>query len=203
MVPLPMMLMRAMPTSIVWLLIQPSHLRFGCSNNQWRGILVSVDTRWLSQAELATWVRLVGVLELLPGVLDSQLRRDAGLTHFDYQVLAMLSEAPDRTLRMTALAEQTAATLARLSHVVQRLETRGLVERFPCPQDRRATNARLTDAGWDKIVASAPGHVATVRDMVIDALTPEQITQLGEIADAVLPRLDPDGTQAAIYRRYD
>jgi DNA-binding MarR family transcriptional regulator len=164
---------------------------------------VSVDTRWLSQAELATWVRLVGVLELLPGVLDSQLRRDAGLTHFDYQVLAMLSEAPDRTLRMTALAEQTAATLARLSHVVQRLETRGLVERFPCPQDRRATNARLTDAGWDNIVASAPGHVATVRDMVIDALTPEQITQLGEIADAVLPRLDPDGTQAAIYRRYD
>jgi DNA-binding MarR family transcriptional regulator len=162
-----------------------------------------VDTQWLSRDQLATWVRLVGVLELLPGVLDSQLRRDAGLTHFDYYVLAMLSEAPDRTLRMTALAEQTAATLARLSHVVQRLETRGLIERFPCPQDRRATNARLTDAGWQKIVASAPGHVAMVREAVIDALTPEQIKQLGEIADAILPRLDPDGAGAAVYRRYD
>jgi DNA-binding MarR family transcriptional regulator len=164
---------------------------------------VSVDTRWLSREQLATWVRLVGVLELLPGVLDSQLRRDAGLTHFDYYVLAMLSEAPGRTLRMTALAEQTAATLARLSHVVQRLETRGLVERFPCPEDRRATDVRLTEAGWQKVLQSAPGHVATVREAVIDALTPEQIKQLGEIADAILPRLDPDGTRAAIYRRYD
>jgi DNA-binding MarR family transcriptional regulator len=164
---------------------------------------VSVDTRWLTKEQLATWVRLVGVLELLPGALDSQLRRDAGLTHFDYQVLAMLSEAPDRTLRMTALAEQTAATLARLSHVVQRLETRGLIERFPCPQDRRATNARLTGAGWQKIVESAPGHVETVRRTVFDGLTDEQTAELRGIADAILPRLDPDGDLAAIYRRYD
>jgi DNA-binding MarR family transcriptional regulator len=164
---------------------------------------VSVDTKWLSPEELATWVRLVGVLELLPGALDSQLRKDAQLTHFDYQVLAMLSEAPDRTLRMTALAEQTAASLARLSHVVQRLETRGLIERFPCPSDRRATNARLTEAGRQKIQASAPGHVDLVRRTVFEALTPEQVTQLRGIADAVLPRLDPDGDLAAIYRRYD
>lgn len=162
-----------------------------------------MDTKWLNPDEMATWVRLVGVLELLPGALDSQLRRDAQLTHFDYQVLAMLSEAPDRTLRMTALAEQTAATLARLSHVVQRLETRGLVERFPCPSDRRATNTRLTAAGWRKVVESAPGHVDTVRRTVFDALTPAQVDQLREIADAVLPRLDPDGDLAAIYRRYD
>jgi DNA-binding MarR family transcriptional regulator len=104
---------------------------------------------------------------------------------------------------MTALAERTTATLARLSHVVQRLETRGLLERFPCPEDRRATNARLTAAGWAKVKESAPGHVATVREYVIDALTPEQVAQLGSIADAVLHRLDPDGARSAIYERYD
>jgi DNA-binding MarR family transcriptional regulator len=164
---------------------------------------VTVDTRWLSPHELATWVRLAAVLELLPAALDSQLRRDAGLTHFDYYVLAMLSEAPQRTLRMTALAERTTATLARLSHVVQRLEGRGLLERFPCPEDRRATNARLTEAGWQKVRESAPGHVATVRENVIDALTPEQVTQLGEIAAAVLHRLDPAGAKSAFYQHFD
>jgi DNA-binding MarR family transcriptional regulator len=162
---------------------------------------VTVDTQWLDQAEMGAWVRLVGVLELLPGVLDAQLRRDSQLTHFEYYVLAMLSEAPDRTLRMTALAKLTNATLPRLSHVVQRLEDRGLMERFPCPQDRRATNARLTEAGWQKVVDTAPGHVATVREYVIDALTPEQISQLTAIADTVLRRLDPRGELAAMYQR--
>lgn len=130
-----------------------------------------MDPNWLTRDELAAWVRLAAVLELLPGVLDSQLRRDAGLTTFDYYVLAMLSDAPHRTLRMTALAVQTNATLPRLSHVVKRLEDRGLVERFPCPEDGRATNARLTADGWRKLRDSAPGHVATVREHVIDALT--------------------------------
>ncbi len=150
-------------------------------------------TRWLDADELVTWKRLVAVVELLPGVLDAQLRRDSGLTHFEYFVLAMLSEAPERTLRMTNLAQRTNATLTRLSHVVRRLEDRGLVERFPCREDGRATNARLTGTGWDAVVAAAPGHVATVRAEVIDALTPEQVDQLSQIAEAVLRRLDPNG----------
>jgi DNA-binding MarR family transcriptional regulator len=162
-----------------------------------------VDTNWLEQDELGAWVRLAAVLELLPGVLDSQLRRDAELTHFQYYVLAMLSEAPERTLRMTSLAMRTSATLPRLSHVVQRLEERNLVERFPCPRDARATNVRLTPAGWRKIVDTAPGHVANVRQHVIDALTPEQVHQLADITAAILRRLDPDGTMAATYNRYD
>jgi DNA-binding MarR family transcriptional regulator len=164
---------------------------------------VTVDTRWLDDEQLGAWVRLVAVLELLPGILDGQLRRDADLTHFDYYVLAVLSEAPDLTLRMTALARLTAATLPRLSHVVQRLEARGLVERFPCPQDRRATNARLTDAGVEKVRVTAPGHVATVRDAVIDALTPVQVRQLTAITDAILARVDPDRALAEVYERYD
>lgn len=162
-----------------------------------------METAWLSKAELAAWVRLVAVVELLPGVLDTQLRRDAGLTMFEYYVLATLSEAPDRFLRMTALAAQTNATLPRLSHVVRRLEERGLVRRHPCPDDRRATNAHLTEAGWHTVQETAPGHVANVREHVIDALTPAQITQLTEIADALLPRLDPAGTMTGLYHRHD
>jgi DNA-binding MarR family transcriptional regulator len=164
---------------------------------------VSVDAKWLNDEELAAWVRLAAVLELLPGVLDSQLRRDAELTHFDYYALAMLSEAPQRTLRMTSLAAQTNATLPRLSHVIRRLEDRGLVERFPCPDDARATNVRLTPAGWEKVRRTAPGHVANVRQHVIDALTPEQVRQLAGITEAILRRLDPEGTMAAMYHRYD
>ncbi len=151
-----------------------------------------MGTRWLSDEEVATWVRLVALTELLPGALDTQLRRDSELSHFEYLVLAMLSEAPARTLQMSALAQRTNATLPRLSHVVRRLEDRGFVERRACPGDGRATNALLTDAGWDKIVASAPSHVEHVRHVVFDALTPEQVTQLDEITAAVLTHLDPE-----------
>ncbi|WP_216870607.1 MarR family winged helix-turn-helix transcriptional regulator [Modestobacter excelsi] len=143
------------------------------------------------------------MLELLPGALDAQLRRDSDVTEFEYYVLAMLSEAPGRTLRMTELARQTNATLPRLSHVGSRLEARALVERFPCPEDRRATNARLTATGWAKVEQAAPGHVATVRHHVIDALSDEQIDQLAAIGDAPLARLDPTGSMAATYTRYD
>jgi len=160
-----------------------------------------VEPRWLDDDEMSTWLRLVAVVELLPGVLDSQLRRDSGLTHFDYYVLAMLSEASERTLRMTALAQRTNSTLPRLSHVVRRLEERGLVSRVPCPEDARATNAVLTDDGWAAVVAAAPGHVENVRSHVLDALTREQVAQLGEMAQAMLARLDPDGRLTALYER--
>jgi DNA-binding MarR family transcriptional regulator len=156
--------------------------------------------RWLDRDQLAAWMRLVAVLELLPAALDSQLRRDADLTHFDYYVLAMLSEAEDRTLRMADLARHTNATPPRLSHVMKRLEQRGLVRRVPCPEDKRATNARLTDEGWTALAQAAPGHVAFVRHHVIDVLSDEQVSQLGAIADAVLRRLDPAGDFARLYR---
>ena len=159
-----------------------------------------METRWLTEDERVAWVRLAAVVELLPNILDSQLRRDADLSHFEYFVLAMLSEAPGRTLRMTSLASRTSATLPRLSHVVRRLEDRGLVRRFPCPEDGRATNAQLTEAGWQKVQDSAPGHVATVRSQVIDALDAEQVQQLTDITEAILGRIDPDGVVMAPQR---
>jgi hypothetical protein len=90
------------------------------------------DPPWLTPEEMHAWIRLVSVVELLPGALDAPLQRDAGVTHFEYFTLARLSEAPDRRLRMTALSAATNSSLARLSHVISRLEKRGFVERSPC-----------------------------------------------------------------------
>lgn len=149
--------------------------------------------RWLDSDELDTWLKLRAVVELLPGILDAQLRRDAQLSHMEYQVLAMLSEAPDRQLRMTALARRSNASLTRLSHVATRLEGRGLIARTPCPDDGRATIASLTGTGWQVLVAAAPGHVERVRTAVFDGLSREQVQQLDAICTAVLTRIDPEG----------
>ncbi|MFM9921162.1 MarR family winged helix-turn-helix transcriptional regulator [Lacisediminihabitans sp. H27-G8] len=151
------------------------------------------DPHWLTPEEMHAWIRLVSVVELLPGALDAPLQRDAELTHFEYFTLARLSEAPDRTLRMTALSAATNSSLARLSHVISRLEKRGFVERSPCAEDRRATNASLTTTGWQKVVATAPGHVATVRDSAIDVLDAADIADLDRIMGRILSRLDPGG----------
>jgi DNA-binding MarR family transcriptional regulator len=155
------------------------------------------QTPWLTPDELRAWVRLIAVVEMLPGALDTQLQRDAGLSHFEYFTLAMLSEAPGRTLRMTELASQTNASLPRLSHVVKRLVARGYVSRRQADDDRRAIEASLTDEGLAKIQESAPGHVRRVRELVIDALTPEQVAAVGEAAAAILTRLDPQGRMNA------
>ncbi|MEV0686881.1 MarR family transcriptional regulator [Nocardia sp. NPDC050378] len=161
------------------------------------------DTQWLDQRQLQAWVSLRAVLELLPGVLDAQLREDDDLTEFEYYTQAALSGAPDRMLRMSELAKRTNATLARLSHVVTRLGARGLVERVPDPDDGRVTKVRLTEQGLDKVRRAAPGHVATVRRYVIDTLSAEQVDQLAEIGAAILAELDPSGTLTATYTRDD
>jgi DNA-binding MarR family transcriptional regulator len=152
--------------------------------------------RWLTADQLHAWVGLISVVELLPAALDSQLQRDSNLTHYDYQVLAMLSEAPGRTLRASSLALCTSATLPRLSHVAKRLEARGLIVRSQDPDDARVTDVRLTDEGWAVLVEAAPGHVRTARELVIDALSDEQVAQLEAITTALLTRLDPDGRLA-------
>ena len=149
--------------------------------------------RWLDDNEQKTWLSLVAVMLTLPAALDAQLQRDAGLTHFDYVVLAVLSAAPDRTLRMSDLAARANSSLSRLSHAVSKMEARGWLRRERHPEDGRATVAIMTEAGWDKIVATAPGHVETVRALVFDALSEAQIKQLYRIDNRLLDKLDPDG----------
>jgi DNA-binding MarR family transcriptional regulator len=150
------------------------------------------DTRWLTPEQLTAWKKFVAVVEVLPGILDSQLQHDSDVTHFEYFTMAMLSESPERTLRMTSLASATNSTLPRLSHVVSRLEKRGFVARNPCPEDRRATNATLTESGWQKVVATAPGHVHTVRANVIEPLTDADVADLDRIMGRMLRVIDPD-----------
>lgn len=145
----------------------------------------------MTESESEAWLGLVGITQLLPAALDAQLQSESSLTHFEFMVLTMLRVAPDSTLRMTALAKATNATLPRLSHVCSRLERRGLVERRPCPGDRRATNVSLTGDGRRTLIHAIPGHIDTVRRLVIDALTSEQIASLAQIAAAIRTRLDP------------
>jgi DNA-binding MarR family transcriptional regulator len=141
---------------------------------------------WLSDQQQAAWRPLVALLLRLPAVLDAQLQKDAGVTHFDYLVLSGLSEAPNRTLRMSELAATASSSMSRLSHVVSRLEARGWVRREPCPGDGRFINAVLTDEGMVKVKATAPGHVTAVRELLVDTLTPEEFAQLGALSAKIL-----------------
>jgi DNA-binding MarR family transcriptional regulator len=151
------------------------------------------EPRWLDDDERAAWLSLAGVITLLPAALDAQLQRDAGISHFEYMVMAMLSMSPHRTRRMSEVAALANGGLPRLSRTVDRLDKRGWVVRRPDPADGRATLAHLTDAGWDKVVATAPGHVAEVRRLVLDPLSAAQVRQLHEIATSIGAVVRPDG----------
>jgi DNA-binding MarR family transcriptional regulator len=148
------------------------------------------QVRWLTAVEVDSWLSVVRLMTWLPWSIDQQLRRDSNLGMVEYQVLAMLSESPQQTMRMSSLAEVTNASLSRLSHLVKRLERRGLVHREPDPADGRFTNAILTDQGFHTLADAAPAHVAHVRSLVIDVLSPEQLRRLGLAADRIMSRID-------------
>jgi DNA-binding MarR family transcriptional regulator len=151
------------------------------------------EPRWLDAEERAAWLALVSVLIKLPAALDAQLQRDSGLSHFEYNVLAGLSEAEGGALRMSVLAAHADGSLPRLSQVIARLERRGLVRRTPDPDDGRYTLAGLTDAGRAAVTAAAPCHVETVRQLVFDPLTKAKTRQLLDICRRVLAAVDPAG----------
>jgi len=146
--------------------------------------------KWLTAAELASWLSLARLMTWLPWSMDQQLQRDSNLGLVEYQVLAMLSESPERRMRMSSLAEVTNASLSRLSHLVKRLEGRGLVRRERDPADGRFTRAILTDQGFQTLAEAVPGHVDHVRSLVIDILSPEQLRRLGQAADRIVSRID-------------
>jgi DNA-binding MarR family transcriptional regulator len=151
-----------------------------------------VTQRWLDDEQQRTWRAWLTVTELLPRALDAQLQRDAGISHAAYVVLAMLSEAPGRSRRMSDLARRANQSQSRLSHTVARLEDRGWVRRERSAEDGRGNLAVLTDAGWDVVRSVAPGHVDAVRSAFFDPLTEEQARALGDAVAAIMERLDPD-----------
>ncbi|SDF00032.1 DNA-binding transcriptional regulator, MarR family [Blastococcus aurantiacus] len=141
--------------------------------------------------ELQTWSSLATVLEWLPALLDAQLQRDAGLTHFEYGLLYALSVAPDRTLRLSVLAGYANSSLTKLSRAVTRLERRQWVRRTTDPTDGRYTLATLTELGWHQVDEAMPGHVATVRRLVLTPLTAAQHQQLRDITQSILTAAGP------------
>ena len=160
------------------------------------------EPRWLNTDEQHTWRESIQAWQWLLAAVDVQLQRDSGMPLAYYEILVRLSEAPDRSLRMTQLAEASSSSKSRVSHAVARLEERGWVRRMDCPTDRRGQIAMLTDQGFAALAKAAPGHVEQVRRVLFDALSAEQIKQLDGISAAILaqaassPR-DADGCPAA------
>ncbi|MFI9381912.1 MarR family winged helix-turn-helix transcriptional regulator [Kutzneria sp. NPDC052558] len=150
----------------------------------------SDDAPWLTPGELRAWLSVVDLLVRLPGAIDAQLQRDSQLSMAEYMSLAMLSHSPQRTLRMSELAKHVNASLSRLSHLVKRLEQRGWIRRETDSVDARVTNAVLTDAGMDALAAAAPGHVRTVRRLVLDALPAGHLRRMGQDASAIVAAID-------------
>jgi DNA-binding MarR family transcriptional regulator len=146
-------------------------------------------TRWLDPEEQRTWRSFLAATRLVFDQLDRELQRDSGIPHAYYEILVRLSEAPERALRMSALADRSQSSRSRLSHAVARLEENGWVKRELCATDKRGQIARLTDEGFAALAAAAPGHVEGVRRHVFDPLTPQQVEQLGDISGAMLTAL--------------
>jgi DNA-binding MarR family transcriptional regulator len=143
-------------------------------------------TRWLSTEEQETWRSFLCACHAFFSAVEAQLQRDSGMPHTYYEILVRLSESPGHALRMSQLAEVTSASKSRASHAVARLEERGWVRRVDCATDRRGQIAELTDEGYAALSAAAHGHVEQVRRSLFDALTPEQVTQLRAISEAVI-----------------
>lgn len=153
----------------------------------------SDEPRWLEEDEQAAWLALASVFLRLPGALDAQLQEDSGMSFYEYMVLSMLSHASAETLRLRDLAALTNGSLSRVSQVATRLEDRGWLKRRPDPTDGRTTLASLTAAGRRKLVKAAPGHVETVRRLVLDPLTKTQVRQMRDINSRIHHAVARDG----------
>ncbi len=149
-----------------------------------------MDDPWLTDEQQRTWRDFLRMSGTLSDAIERDLQREAGMPHAYYQILAMLSEAPDRSMRMNKLATVVRSSQSRLSHAVTRLEHAGWVAREPVPGDGRGQIARLTEAGYRRLADVAPSHARTVRAALFDPLTPEQLAQFDEICRTVLAALD-------------
>jgi DNA-binding MarR family transcriptional regulator len=144
--------------------------------------------KWLNSSEMKAWRQYILASRRLLDALDEDLSAH-DLSMADYEVLAQLSDAPDRTMRMSELAEVAMISRSRLSHRIKVMEREGWVRREPCPDDKRGSFAIMTPKGWKAIVAAAPDHVASVRSRFLDALDRDDQKALAEIFDRVATRI--------------
>ncbi len=137
------------------------------------------DVRWLNPGEQAVWRAFLDVSRLLFEQLNRQLSDEAGMSLAEYEILVQLSEAPERRLRMSELADRVVSSRSRITHTVGRLQDRGLVLREPCADDGRGVLCVLTDDGFARLEGAAPGHVEMVRTIMFDPLDPPDVEHLG------------------------
>ena len=149
--------------------------------------------RWLDDEEQASWQSYRHMARRLEAHLARALARDGGLSMQDYDVLSTLTEAPDRRLYLKDLSGHLLWSPSRLSHHLDRMQTRGLVRRVECPEGR-GTDVQATDGGIEAIAAAAPAHVAAVRDAFVDVISRKDLATLGRIGETVLENLaDEEG----------
>lgn len=152
--------------------------------------MTDTEPRWLNEQERAAWLSLLAITTLMPGALEAPLQQGAKLSLFEYNVLAMLSEAEGEVLPMSELAARTSASLSRLSHAAKKLEARGLVQRSVHAGDARVTQAAITDVGMGLIRDLAPAHVESVRAAIFDRLTAKEVADLARIGRKVVQGLN-------------
>jgi DNA-binding MarR family transcriptional regulator len=155
------------------------------------------EAPWLSADAQQLWRRWLRVNALLPGALHRELQADADLSLPDFDVLAQLTDNPEGRVRVTELARGLHWERSRVSHHVTRMERRGLVAREECHDDGRGAFVVLTEEGRAAIERAAPGHVATVRRLVFDALTPQETEVMATVIDKVLARVEDETAQSA------
>jgi DNA-binding MarR family transcriptional regulator len=151
---------------------------------------MSSDVRWLTAEEERVWRRWVTLNARLSATLQRELQDDAGLSMPDFEVLVHLTDTPAGRVRVTDLARLLQWERSRVSHHVTRMESRRLVQRVECAEDGRGAFVVITPQGRAAIEQAAPGHVNTVRRLVFDALSPEEVDALATIVDKVLAQLD-------------
>src|SRR3954453_12669890 len=150
----------------------------------------SGEPRWLDEDEQKAWRAWLFSSMLLQDRLDRELTHETGISHAYYEILVALSEAPDRMLRMSQLADRCLSSRSRLSHAVSRLEERGWIRRQTCEDDARGQLAGLTDEGFAALEAAAPVHVESVRRNLFDQLSDEQVAALRDIGETLLRHLN-------------
>jgi len=154
------------------------------------------ETTWLNSEEMRAWQALLSGWALLDREIEHQLKNDSGLSHTQYEVLVRLAAAPEGRIRMTELADSLVNSKSGLTYQVSRLEAAGLVRREACPTDVRGVSAVLTDKGRHTLDKAAPGHVAQVRELLIDVLTPTQLTALADGLGEVARRIQEGAPRA-------
>ena len=147
------------------------------------------ETRWLDQEEQRTWRTFMVAVKLFWEQIDRDVNRCTSVPSAYYEILVRLSEAPDRRLRPSELADQSQSSRSRLSHSLARLEALGWIRREACDDDRRGAFAVLTDQGYAELRAAAPVHVESVRSHLFDQLDEIQLTQLRAISERLLEHL--------------